>query len=64
MYIGLERKRVDLIPGNIYSVPKGVWHSFVSDEGGKVIVVEKKGTGPENSDYLVKEHAGKEGDKR
>ena len=54
LYIGEARDKIELEVGKVYNVKKGVWHSFVSEIDALVIVVEKKGTGEKNSEYIFK----------
>ena len=54
LFVGEDRKYVELYPGKVYCVKKGIWHSFVSDAGGTVIAVEKTDTGDGNSEYRFK----------
>lgn len=52
--VGEEKRRIDMAPGKVYNVKCGVWHSFFAKPGCVVMVVEKKGTGEENSEYRFK----------
>ena len=45
---------IDMAPGKVYNVKCGVWHSFFAKPGCVVMVIEKKGTGEENSEYRFK----------
>lgn len=37
--------------GCIYAVKQGAWHNAVMREGGKIVLVERPGTGMENSEF-------------
>ena len=52
--VGEEQHRIIMEPGKIYNVKRGVWHSYLANPGSVVMVVEKKGTGEENSEYRFK----------
>ncbi len=50
--IGKEMTRVDLEPGKIYNVKKGIWHSHIMTEGTKLLIVENSNTSKANSEFL------------
>lgn len=50
--IGKEMTRVDLEPGKIYNVKKGVWHSHIMSPDAKVLIVENSNTSAANSEKL------------
>lgn len=52
--VGEEKHRIVMVPGKVYNVKCGIWHSFFAKQGSVVMVVEKKGTGEENSEYRFK----------
>lgn len=37
--------------GHFYCVPQGVWHNVVMQKGGKCILIERPGTGVDNSEF-------------
>ena len=50
--IGKEMTRVDLEPGKIYNVKKGVWHNIKVSKDAKVFIVENDNTTYDNSEYI------------
>jgi len=40
---------VKMLPGKVYNIPKGTWHSHILGKDTKVIVVENSDTALENS---------------
>lgn len=52
--VGEEKRHIVMVPGKVYNVKCGVWHSFFAKPGCVVMVIEKKGTGEENSEYRFK----------
>ena len=52
LLIGEERKRYELEIGKVYNVKMGTWHVVCMKDGAKVLVVEKVGTGMENSEVV------------
>lgn len=44
-------KVVELAPGKLYNVPKGVWHACSISREGTFLIVENRNTGKDNSDY-------------
>lgn len=43
---------VQLEPGKMYNVRKGVWHTHVTGPGAKVVIVENADVSSENSDVI------------
>lgn len=37
--------------GYIYCVPHGLWHNVIMKRGGKIILIERPGTGVDNSEF-------------
>lgn len=44
-----DLKKVEMCPGNVYVVKKGVWHNHIMSEDGEVLIVENRNTSDENS---------------
>lgn len=42
-------EKVDMIPGRVYNIKKGVWHNHIMDEEGEVVIVENSNTSDDNS---------------
>lgn len=40
---------VDMRPGKVYNIRKGVWHSHTLTQGGAVLVIENDNTSTQNS---------------
>lgn len=45
--VGFEFEKLE--PNKVYNVPLGIYHSHVLDEDAKILLVEEKDTGDENS---------------
>ena len=49
---GIEKIHTQLmVPGKIYNVKRGVWHTVVLSRDGSVLIVENRNTSNENSNY-------------
>lgn len=48
---GAELRVQKMEVGRIYSVPQGLWHNAVMEPGGKIILIERPGTGVDNSEF-------------
>lgn len=42
-------ERVDMVPGKVYNIKKGVWHNHIMDPSGEVVIVENSNTSDDNS---------------
>ncbi|MBE7041707.1 MAG: hypothetical protein E7400_07060 [Ruminococcaceae bacterium] len=51
LFVGKERKRVEMEIGKVYNVKLGAWHTIAMEEGAKVLIVENDDTGAENSEF-------------
>lgn len=47
-----ELKKVEMRPGMVYVVKKGVWHNHIMSKEGEVLIVENSNTSDENSPVL------------
>ena len=47
-----EVTKVELEPGKLYNIPKGVWHTHVTGPGAKIAIVENADVSSDNSDLL------------
>jgi mannose-6-phosphate isomerase-like protein (cupin superfamily) len=43
---------IDMLPGRVYNVRRGVWHSHTPDKDAKVLIVENRDTDSTNSREL------------
>ncbi len=43
----------DMIPGIVYHVTRGTWHSVIGSRDAAWLIVEAKNTSVENSDYAI-----------
>ena len=51
LFLGEDLYAVQMQPGIVYNVKKGMWHAITVDEAAQVFVIENEGTGPENTQY-------------
>ena len=48
---GFEITAEKMEPGRIYAVTRGTWHNAVMRPGAKLLLIERPGTGPDNSEF-------------
>lgn len=44
-----EIQKINMCPGKVYNIKKGVWHNHTMDEQGEVLIVENSNTTDDNS---------------
>ncbi|MDN5301683.1 MAG: hypothetical protein PWQ60_1197 [Thermoanaerobacteraceae bacterium] len=57
LYVGDGRDSVDTVYAvpmeleKMYNIPKGVWHTHITSEGARLVIIENADVSPENTDY-------------
>ena len=52
LIIGKELTRIPMEQHKVYNIPKGVWHTILTQPETRVFIVENADTSPENSEYF------------